>query len=96
MSLLTRGLGQLLVRFASRLRFPTLFKLVGALFLLNLVIPDFIPLADEIGLGLLTLLLGSWKDEVRTREKPEGRVIDVEAVDVQPTEDGPTQAPPAP
>jgi hypothetical protein len=27
-----------------------------------LLIPDFIPFADEIGLALLTILFGLWKD----------------------------------
>jgi hypothetical protein len=48
-----------LLRFASRLRFPQLFGVVAALFALDLVIPDVIPFADEILLGLGTLLLGS-------------------------------------
>ncbi len=48
--------------FASRLRFPTLFMIVAGLFLFDLVIPDFIPLLDEIMLGLTTLLLASWKN----------------------------------
>jgi len=46
-------------RFASRLRFPQLFFLTAGLFLLDLLIPDFIPLADELLLGLMTLLLGN-------------------------------------
>lgn len=44
------------------LRFPSLFILFALLTLADLVIPDVIPLADEIGLALLTLLLGLWKD----------------------------------
>jgi hypothetical protein len=44
------------------LRFPSLFVLFALLTLADLVIPDAIPLADEIGLALLTLLLGLWKD----------------------------------
>ena len=47
------------LRFASRLRFPQLFALVAALFVIDLLVPDVIPFADEIILGLLTLLLGS-------------------------------------
>lgn len=47
--------------FAGRLRFPTLFLVTAGLFLLDLVIPDFIPFADEILLGLGALLLSSWK-----------------------------------
>jgi hypothetical protein len=50
-----------LLRFASGLRFPYLFAAMAALFLLDLLIPDLIPFADELLLGLLTLLLGSLK-----------------------------------
>ncbi len=48
--------------FASRLRFPTLFLVIAALFAFDLVIPDFIPFLDEILLGLGTVLLASWKN----------------------------------
>jgi hypothetical protein len=53
-------LGRILQRL--NLRFPSLFVLFAALTVADLVIPDVIPLADEIGLALLTLLLGLWKD----------------------------------
>lgn len=48
-----------LLAFAARLRFPQLFLLTGAVFALDLLIPDFIPFADEILLGLLTAMFGS-------------------------------------
>lgn len=48
-------------RFAGRLRFPALFLVTAALFLVDLAIPDVIPFVDEVLLGLGTLLLGSWK-----------------------------------
>lgn len=51
-----------LLGFAARLRFPTLFLITGGLFVLDVLIPDFIPFADEILLGLGTLLLASWKN----------------------------------
>ncbi len=44
------------------LRFPTLVLILGLLTLVDFVIPDFIPFADEIGLALLTLLFGMWKN----------------------------------
>jgi hypothetical protein len=44
------------------LRFPTLFTLFALLTLLDLVLPDPLPLLDELGLALLTLLLGLWRD----------------------------------
>jgi len=49
-------------RVAGRLRFPALFLLTAALFVVNLAIPDPVPFVDEILLGLVTLLLGAWKD----------------------------------
>ena len=55
--------------FANRLRFPTLFFLTAALFVVDLLIPDFIPFADELLLGLGTILLANWKN----RRPPEAR-----------------------
>ena len=52
-------IGNVITRFAAGLRFPTLFKIVGALFLIDFFLPDLIPFADEILLALGTLLLGS-------------------------------------
>ena len=49
----------LVTRFAAGLRFPTLFGLVAGLFVLDFVIPDLIPFADEILLGFGTVMLGS-------------------------------------
>ncbi len=49
------------LRYLSRLRFPQLFVITAVLFLLDLFIPDVIPFADEILLGLVTVLLGSWR-----------------------------------
>ena len=52
------------------LRFPYLFLLAATLFVADLLIPDFIPMADEIMLGLLTLLLGSWRSRRNRHEQP--------------------------
>ena len=69
--------------FASQLRFPQLFWLTLIVFIVDLLVPDFIPFADEVLLGLATLLFGSWK---KRREGPgdppspakgDGPVIDV-------------------
>lgn len=51
-----------LMGFLGRLSYPRLFVLTATLFALDLIIPDFIPLADEILLGLGTLLLANWKN----------------------------------
>lgn len=44
------------------LRFPTLVLILGLLTLIDFVIPDFIPFVDEIGLAVLTMLFGMWKN----------------------------------
>jgi len=56
--------------YAARLRFPTLFKVTLALFLLDLFIPDFIPFADEILLGLGALILSNWQKPAAAEERP--------------------------
>jgi hypothetical protein len=53
-------IGWLVARLA-RLRFPVLFVVSAGLFLLDLAIPDLIPFADEVLLGLATALLASWR-----------------------------------
>lgn len=50
-----------LLRWLGKLSFPRLFLLSAILFLLDLALPDFIPFADELLLGLATLLLARWK-----------------------------------
>ena len=57
-----------LSRWAAGLRFPWLLALSAAVFLLDLAIPDLIPFADEILLGLATLVLGT----LRRRRAPAG------------------------
>ena len=50
-----------LLRWLGRLGFPRLFVLTALLFVVDLVVPDFVPFADELLLGLGTLLLANWK-----------------------------------
>ncbi len=50
-----------LLRWVGRLSYPRLFMLAAALFVADVAIPDFIPFADELLLGLGTLLLANWK-----------------------------------
>ena len=47
--------------FLGKLSYPRLFTLSAILFTIDLVVPDFIPFADELLLGLGTLLLANWK-----------------------------------
>ena len=74
------GIGALIARYAARLRFPYLFLATATLFLLDLAWPDLVPLADEILLGLLTALFGTWRK--RRIESPKTPV----APDVERTE----------
>lgn len=64
------GVLALLRRFTSGLRYPQLFLLTAALFAVDLVVPDMIPLADELLLGMLTLLLARLKDRRGGDEPP--------------------------
>lgn len=64
---------------ANKLKFKNLFFIVIALFVFDLIIPDFIPLIDEILLALLAIILGNWKDE--RKQKEEGNLIEGEVVD---------------
>lgn len=50
-----------LLAFLGRLRFPVLFAITATAFLVDVVLPDVIPFADEVLLGLGALLLARWK-----------------------------------
>jgi len=54
-------IGRWIGRFAAGLRYPTLFKLLAALFVVDFFVPDVIPFFDEIVLALGTLLVGALK-----------------------------------
>ncbi len=58
----------ILVQFAGRLRFPTLFFITAAVFVVDVLVPDIVPFADELILGLATVLLGSLRK--RLGDKP--------------------------
>ncbi len=59
-----------LLAFLAKLSFPRLFLVAAALFFVDLVVPDLVPLADELLLGLGTLLLASWKKRKDTPQVP--------------------------
>ncbi len=62
MGKLTRGgFVAIAMRWASKLRFPWLFLLAATLLVVNLFIPDPIPFADEILLGLGAVMLSKLK-----------------------------------
>jgi hypothetical protein len=70
----------LLGRLLPRLRFPQLFAILAGLLVLDLLLPDPIPLVDELTLAVLTFLIGSW----RTRREPQREPRDVTPPDDHP------------
>lgn len=70
------------VAYASRLRFPTLFKVTVALMLVSWLWPfDPIPFIDEIATALATLVLVNWKKPVDKPQPParEGMTLEGES-----------------
>jgi hypothetical protein len=55
------------MRFLSKLSYPRLFAVTAALFAIDLVVPDLVPFADELLLGLGALLLAN----LRKRKGPD-------------------------
>ncbi|QNP40951.1 DUF6116 family protein [Lysobacter solisilvae (ex Woo and Kim 2020)] len=68
-----------IIGWARNLRHPTLFKIVAALFLIDLAIPldDLFPpyFLDELMLGLGTLALASWKKRKEPRDASSERSV---------------------
>jgi hypothetical protein len=54
-----------LLHYLESLRFPWLLLVTAVLFVVNLIVPDFLPFIDEILLGLVTMLLGRLKRKPR-------------------------------
>ena len=72
MKKLTRGgLIGVILGWAGRLRFPALFFVAATLFVFDLFIPDVVPLADELLLGLGALLLANLKRKAPSSESEE-------------------------
>jgi hypothetical protein len=56
--------------YAARFRFPTLLAMTAVLFVVDLLVPDILPFADELILGLLTLLLAAWRGKGEPEVNP--------------------------
>jgi uncharacterized membrane protein YdfJ with MMPL/SSD domain len=67
------GLAGIIMRWAARLRFPYLLALTLVVFVVNVFVPDALPFADEIVLGLFSVLLASLR-----KKKPEDGTGDEE------------------
>jgi hypothetical protein len=70
----------LVTRYLGRLRYPWLFAITAGLFLLDVFIPDVVPLGDELLLALATMLIAS-----RKRDDPDATSHDA----LKPGDDGP-------
>jgi len=53
-------------RFLERRRFPTLLLIAAALLVINLIIPDPLPLTDEALMLIATLLIGALRKPEKT------------------------------
>ena len=62
-----------LFEFFSELRFPYLFAITTIVFLLDLFIPDLVPMADEILLGLGAMLLARIRKKQGHKQGTGGR-----------------------
>lgn len=71
------------MRWAQKLRHPTLFKIIATLFFFDMVIPDFIPFIDEILLGLATIVFANWKSSAFPAGDADRNVIDAEPIDTR-------------
>ena len=63
----------LINRLLPRMRYPYLFLVLGLLFLIDLVLPDPIPLIDEVLLAVLTFLAATFT--TRRNIEPEPRDV---------------------
>ncbi|MBM2830357.1 MAG: hypothetical protein HW411_1147 [Gammaproteobacteria bacterium] len=71
-----------LLAYANRLKFKNLFLLILGLFVLDLFVPDMVPMIDEIILGLLAILLANLKKEESQidQNNQQGNVIEGEVI----------------
>lgn len=53
--------------FLDRLSTSNLVFLVAAVFLVDLFVPDMLPVVDEVVLGVLTILLARWRSDAHRR-----------------------------
>jgi len=64
-----KWLTEIVAHLGVQLRFPQLFFLTFGVFVLDILIPEIIPYADELLLGLLTLLLGTWRKRQDSKDR---------------------------
>jgi hypothetical protein len=60
----------LVERFLPELKYPYLFLALTGLLLVDLVVPDPIPLVDEVALAMLTFLVARWRNREDATRPP--------------------------
>ncbi len=70
---------ELFLAYANQLKYKKLFLLILSLFVIDLLVPDMVPMIDEIILGLLAIILANWKKD-KAQEK-QGTLIEGEIID---------------
>lgn len=63
------------MRYAQKLKYPTLFKWAIGLFVVSVLFPDPIPLLDEVIFGLGALLISRWKETPLVNSHKEERDV---------------------
>jgi hypothetical protein len=58
---LTSPISVLINKLIPGIRYPWLFAILAGLLAIDLVVPDPVPLLDEVVLGVLTFLAASWR-----------------------------------
>jgi len=59
--ILTSPISVLISKLIPGIRYPWLFAILAGLLAIDLVVPDPVPLLDEVVLGVLTFLAASWR-----------------------------------
>lgn len=67
---LTSPISVLINRLIPGIRYPWLFAILAGLLAIDLVVPDPVPLLDEVALGLLTFLAASWRTRKGDADPP--------------------------
>jgi hypothetical protein len=66
----TSPLGSLVSRLIPGVRYPWLVAILAGLLAVDLVVPDPIPLLDEVMLAVLTVLAASWRTRSEDDDRP--------------------------
>jgi hypothetical protein len=69
----------MILSYADKLKYKNLFLITLFLFVVDFIVPDMIPMIDEIILGLLAIVLANWKKERVLDNK--GVIIEGEVID---------------